>query len=344
MSLIDDIVQIVIKKDTLGITYAGLNRLLILGNSNSKKTEVKRIVSYGSIAEVLSDYEINTPEYRCAKLAFSQDLKLPEILIGQCLGTESFAEGFTKILLATTDFYGVVITSKKVEDQLAISELVEVEEKIFGISSNNSKILSADDKDSILYQLKELNKFRSFVIYNGAADLEYPESAWFGLMFGKKAGSATWAYKSLNGVGVSSLTTDNRKIITNKNGNYFASIGGVGIVLEGKTTKGEYIDIVQGLDWLVNNIKGKIATALVSSDKIPFTNQGIAIIESMVRNSLNEAVSREIIDGSSIKVEVPDIRDISLSARSSRTLPDVSFEARLSGAIHKIIVQGTVSV
>ena len=64
----------------------------------------------------------------------------------------------------------------------------------------------------------------------------------------------------------------------------------------------------------------------------------------MVRNSLNEAVSRDIKDGSSIKVEVPDIRDISLSSRSSRTLPDVSFEARLQGAIHKIIIQGTASV
>jgi hypothetical protein len=344
MSLIDDIVQVVIKKDTLGITYSGLNKLLILGNTNKDKANQKRVVTYGSITEVLTDYDNATPEYRCAKLAFGQEIKLPEILIGQCLGEQTFAEGFAKVLLETTDFYGVVITSKKVEDQLAISELVEAEEKIFGLSSDDSKILDISDNTSILYQLKNLNRFRSFVIYNGAANLEYPESAWFGLMFGKKAGSATWAYKNLSGIGVSSLTTDNRKAITDNNGNYFASVGGVGIILEGKTTNGEYIDIVQGLDWLVNNIKAKIATALVSSDKIPFTNQGIAIIESMIRNSLNEAVAREIIDESSIKVTVPDVRDVSVSQRSSRILPDVSFEARLSGAIHKIIVLGTVSV
>ena len=41
MSLINDIVQISIAKDTLGITYAGLNMLLILGNSNKKSQEQK---------------------------------------------------------------------------------------------------------------------------------------------------------------------------------------------------------------------------------------------------------------------------------------------------------------
>jgi Protein of unknown function (DUF3383) len=344
MSLIDEIVQVTIAKDTLGITYAGLNTLLILGDTNKKKSGVKRIKLYGDIAEVVSDFATHTPEYRCAKLAFSQDTKLPEVLIGQCFDTESFADAYNAITLKNKDFYGVVITSKKAEDQLAIAELAEMEEKIFGLSSSDSKILNANDTESILYSLKEANNFRSFVIYNGAADLEYPEAGWFGLMFGKKAGSATWAYKSLNGVGVSQLTTNDRTVINNKNGNYFVSMGGIGVMLEGKTTKGEYIDIIQGLDWLTNNMQSKIANALLSSDKIPYTNQGIAIIESMVRNSLNEAVGREIIDESSIKVEVPDIRDISPSERNSRILPDVTFEARLSGAIHKIIVQGTVSV
>lgn len=344
MSLIDDIVQITIKKDTLGITYAGLNTLLILGNSGKTNPFTDRVKAYYTLLDVIADYPVTTPEYRAARLAFSQDVKLVKILIGQCLGSETFAEAYTKVSLESNDFYGIVITSKQLEDQLAIADLAETEEKIFGLSSNNSQIRNSTDSDSILYQLKEANKWRSFVIYNGAADLEYPEAAWFGIMFGKKAGSATWAYKSLNGVGVSNLNVNDRNEINKKNGNYFVSMGGIGVMLEGKTTKGEYIDIIQGLDWLSNNVKSKIAISLLSSDKIPYTNQGIAIIESMVRSSLNEAVDREIIDSDSVTIEVPDIRDISLQDRNNRKLPDIRFEGRLSGAIHKIIVQGTVSV
>ena len=115
-------------------------------------------------------------------------------------------------------------------------------------------------------------------------------------------------------------------------------------MLDGKTAKGEYIDIVQGLDWLSSDMKTRVANALISSDKIPYTNQGIAVIESMVRNSLNEAAQRDIIDRTSINVTVPDVLSVSPENRLNRILPDVKFEARLAGAIHKIKIQGTVTV
>ena len=211
----------------------------------------------------MSDYETTTPEYRCAKLAFGQDTKLPVVLIGQCLDDKTLPEGYSKVALANNDFYRVVITSKKLEDKLAIAGLIEAEEKIFGLSSNDSKILDASDTTIFLLQLQTLGKLTTFYIYNGTADLEYPEAALFSLMFRKKAGSATWAYKSLNGVRVSNLSTENRSVLNSINGNYFVSMGGVAVILEGRTTKGEYIDIIQGLDWLTNNMKIKIANALL---------------------------------------------------------------------------------
>ena len=127
-------------------------------------------------------------------------------------------------------------------------------------------------------------------------------------------------------------------------GNCFAPLSGRDITLYGKTTSGEYIDIIQGLDWLTSQIKTSIANSLVLSDKIPYTNPGIAIIESMVRNSLSSAADRDIIDRETIKVTVPDVRDISLADKQARKLPDVKFEARLSGAIHKVKIQGTVEL
>jgi len=43
-------------------------------------------------------------------------------------------------------------------------------------------------------------------------------------------------------------------------------------------------------------------------------------------------------------VSVPRAADVSMIDKAARLLPDVKFEATLAGAIHKVIVNGTVSV
>ena len=345
MSLIDEVVRVNIKRGTLGITSAGLNTLLILGNSKKNdESWIIRAKAYSDLAAVQVDYATTTPEYYAAQKAFAQQTRLNQVLIGQCFDQESFADAYPKVVSENNNFYGVVITSKTAEDQLAIAALVETEERIFGLSNDSQDILDPEKTTDIVSQLKALNYTRTFTIYHRSADIIYPEAAWFGLMFGKEAGSATWAYKTLSAVSSSHLTAENRSTISTKNGNYYTTMGDVDVILEGKTAKGEYIDIIQGLDWLSNNIKTRIANVFISSDKVPYTNDGIAIIESMVRNSLNEAVERDIIDQSSIKVSVPDVLAVSPENRVNRILPNVKFEARLVGAIHKVVIQGTVTV
>ena len=342
MTLINEIVKIDIKRDTLGINTVSLNTLLIIGVTN--KANNIRVKEYRSLLEVAADYADTCPEYKAATLYFGQTITPTKLLIGQCLGTETYAAAYPKIALENNNFYGVLIASKIQADQLAIAALIETDTKIFGVSSKDLKTLDTGDQSHIIYKLKAGNFNRTFCIYNSGAETAYPEAAWFGLMLSKDAGTGTWAYKNLSGFIADKLTTDNRTQIANNNGNYYVSFGGVDIMLDGKTSKGEYIDIIQGLDWLTINLQTKIANALISSDKIPFTNAGIAIIESMVRNGLNEAAERNLIDRETILVSVPDVRDVSTEDRNSRTLPNVKFEARLAGAIHKIQIKGTVTV
>ena len=345
MELIDRIVDIKITKNTLGITSSGFDTLLILGDTKKDDTSwITRVKEYSSTEEVLEDYANNNAEYLCASIAFSQQPRLNKVLIGQCFSGESFIEAYNKLSLEEINFYGLVITSKDQSDQLALSEQIETENKLFGISNDSSYILDPSHSDDIASQLKELNRERTFVFYNKDADVFFPEAAWFGLMLAKDAGSATWAYKSLIGIRNNKLTTNQISSIEDKNANYNVLLAGRDVVLNGKTSSGEYIDIVQGLDWLVNQMQMQIANVLLLNSKIPYTNQGIAIIESMVRNSINSAADRDIVDRESIKVTVPNVRDISQQDKQDRRLPDVKFEARLAGAIHKVSIQGIVSL
>lgn len=256
---------------------------------------------------------------------------------------DTFAAAYPKIALENNDFYGVVITSKTEVDQLAIATLVEADNKIFGVSNENVAMLDGGNTNSLAYKIKNLNRLRTYVMYNGAAANSYPEAAWAGKMFSKSAGSSTWAFKNLSSVTADKLTTANITGLQTNNCNFYVSFGGVDSTFDGKTGVGEFIDIVQGSDWLTANMQAKIANAFLNADKIPMTNQGIGILENMVRASLNEAAEQNIIDKPSIIVTVPDVLQVTPADRLARKI-NISFEARLSGAIHIVGIKGTVSV
>ncbi|MGI4775347.1 MAG: DUF3383 family protein [Janthinobacterium lividum] len=339
MTLIDEIVEVNITHTANPISQVGLNILLIIGDS--KKTH--RVKTYSHITEVRADYELNAAEYKAASLALGQKGRPAKILIGQVMDNETFVDAYQLITRENKNFYGVVITSKKIEDQLAISEAIEAEEKIFGLSSDDKNILVGNNEEHILHKLHALKRKRTFVIYHGDGGNNYIEAAWFGLMFSYEAGSATWNFKSLSGVAADNLSTSDRGAITLKGGNYFVPLGNNSVMIEGRAVNCEWLDAIQGIDWLNNKLKSSIANVFANAAKIPYTADGLAIIENMVRYSLSAAATRQIID-TSFDVFTPQIADIALEYRANRILPDIKFDARLSGALHKMKINGTIIV
>jgi hypothetical protein len=342
MTILENIVDVRITKPNSNMQSGDFGTLLIIGNSSEESGD--RLKQYSDMKEVIEDYESSTSEYKAAFLAFSQSMKIDKILIAQIFKKETIEKAYPLITKENNDFYAVMMTSKKPEDQLKLSELIETDCKIFGISSKDEKILDAKDTGNILYKLCTLKRKRTFVIYNSSAgDGVYPESAWFGLMLAKPAGSATWSYQELTGVKTDNFHSSEISALNKNNGNYFTSIARCGVMLTGAMVDGEWIDIIRGLDWLRNHLQTNIGRALISSEKIAYTNHGVAVIEATIRHSLNDAVRLDIVDSESIKVSVPDVRKVSESDKQSRILKGVTFEATLAGAVHMVKVQGSIS-
>jgi len=338
MSILDQVVNVKITKPNSALEGGDFGTLLIIGNSKGQ-IRVKR---YSDISEVVKDYDNDSNEYHAAMLAFGQSVKIDNILIGQVFEDASFAEAYLLIAKENNNFYGVVITSKDSQDQLAISELIEADRKIFGISSDDNKMLDIADTNNILHAIHELNRKRTFVIYNSNAGV-YPEAAWFGLMLTKPAGSATWGYKKLSGFAADNISDNEADSLGAKNGNYFCSFAGTDIMLTGRMGNAEWIDTVRGLDWLDNHLKVQVGNALIRSEKIAFTNSGATVIEAAIFFALKDAANMDILDKDTIEVSVPDIRNLSEATKLKRVLPNVTFKAVLVGAIHTVRIQGSLS-
>lgn len=340
MTLLDNIVEVKITKSSSGLIPTSFNNLLILGDSEGKT----RFKTYSNLTELSEDYESSTPEFKAAQLAFGQSTKLDKLIIGQVLEEESFQQAYIALTEEFPNFYAVMITSRESEDQLKIAEIVETERRIFGISSNDTGILDEKNTTNILHKLKELNYKRTYVVYSSQAEnATFPEAAWFGLMLTKKVGESTWAFKELSGFPVDQLSGNKIAAIEAKNGNYFCCLAGRDAMFRGAMVNGESIDVIAGLDWISATLQTGVGNALVSSEKIPFTNQGVAIIHQAILCVLSEAAKRSIIDKESIKITAPNVLDLSPEERATRNLTGIKFEARLNGAIHQLKIQGTIT-
>lgn len=346
MAFIDEVVDVQITRDSIGLSLVALDTLLIIGET--KNNVDYRIKNYGSLSEVKNDYAIDTPEYKAAALAFGQEIRPTKLLIGQKIEADgNYGATYNAIKDINNDFYGVVILSKVEADILAVATAVEADEKLFGVSTDADTAITSNDTTSIMKKLFDLKRLCTFVMYSKGqegSENDKIEAGLMGLMLSKPAGSATWAYKTISGVTANNLNTQARSIIEAKNGNYYINVAQVSKTYNGKTAGGEWIDVISGLAWLKNNLKISVFNAISTIDKVPYTNDGIAIIESAVRGVLQQSVDRGILDAEGIIVTVPDIRNIPQTTRAQRILPDVKFEARLAGAIHIVNVSGTVSV
>lgn len=170
------------------------------------------------------------------------------------------------------------------------------------------------------------------------------EAAWAGTMAPRDPGSATWAFKSLQGVGADAFSSTQRTVIAGTNGgNHYTTEAKIDITRPGKTFGGEWIDVVLGIAWIEARAQEAIFALLSNEPKVPYTETGVGQIVAVLRGVLKEAQRRGIIDAG-WTITTLAVADQETADRAARILRGVEFAARLAGAIHQVNLIGTVTV
>lgn len=247
-----------------------------------------------------------------------------------------------------SEWYALISTNRDVPTVLAIANWVESRHKIFGTASDDLAIINVQagvDVTSIAAVLNQGGYVRTFVMYHQDASLDYPEAAWFGRVLPLIPGSETWAFKRLNTVSYSNLTTTQINNALNKKANIYTFVAGVGITQDGTMAQGEYIDIVRGIDWLTARIQEGVFSLLVNNNKIPYTDGGIATVQAEVLRVLQLGVDNDLLAENPIPtVTVPLAINVPNVDKANRILRNVRFQATLSGAIHAVNIIGNISI
>lgn len=256
------------------------------------------------------------------------------------------------------DWYFLGTTTHTKVQSKAIAAYIESEIKLFvgQTSDADSRDLAiANDPNGTLVFLKNKNYDRSIHAWVPADKLgEYKHLGWVGRQATKEPGSSTWKFKNVKGASADKFTSQQLKNVSDKSGNVYVTIGGIDMFQEGIVASGEFIDIMIGTDWIQARIKEQVFGLLTKEEKVPYDNGGIESIGLQVEDVLNKAVGMKILisddnldsDGNGMgpKVTVPKRSETTVNDRATRTLNNVKFTGNYAGAIHKVKIDGNLSV
>ena len=242
-------------------------------------------------------------------------------------------------------WYMLSIDSHANVDVLAVAAYIEgikaTSPKFYVFSSAASDIKTSATTD-IFSLVKALNYTHTAYIYSGMAT-SFAECGLVGRFAPEQAGSNIWEQKTIVGLTVDTLTPDEISYIHGKNGATYENVGSVDVVIGGKCADGGWIDESIFVDWLKSRIQESVYALLVNTRKIGYTSAGAAAIEGAMRSVMAEGIQvGGLADDPAPVVTVPNVLNLSSAQRATRTLPDVTFTARLAGAIRATTISGVV--
>ena len=151
----------------------------------------------------------------------------------------------------------------------------------------------------------------------------------------------------------SKLSTDEMKALEAKNLCYFITVGSKNVTMRGITVGGEWADIIRFRDWLQNDMQIRVVNLFITNPKIPYTDNGIALVQNQMIASLKAGQAAGGIpdsefdeDGNEIpgfQTSVPLASSLTASEKASRKLTKCKFKARLAGAIHFAELKGSLT-
>ena len=271
---------------------------------------------------------------------------------------EKIADTMEAIAADDGNFYGIGLTSRDETDIFAMAEWAEANEKLFATATAKDGAYQSDVDTDLGSKLKAKNFYRTYWFYHALPN-EFPELALMSRCFTVYPGGETWALKKL-----AAITTDNlsstkvtaicgNKNVTGKNGNAFVPFRNISCTQGGMVAAGEWIDVIRFRDWLKEEISINVFNLLVNTDKVPYTDEGIAQVEARIRDALTlgqrrGGIAQTEYDEEGRKnlgytVTVPLSSSISPNTKAKRKLTDVFFTARLAGAIHFVEIKGSLT-
>lgn len=310
----------------------GLGIPLVISGKAEKAVEYKEVANLADVAA--AGFASTTDVYKNCAAIFSQNNRPAKIAV--CATTDTVAAWLTANY--DKDFRQIIPVLGAEDSTLAeIATAVNtLDNKMLFIAVETTDELPTIQSDKVVA-----------IVYGGKS--ECVNAAVVGATAGLAVGSFTYKNIKLVGVEAEDKSVTEVDAIHEAGAICILKKAGDIVTSEGKTTSGEYIDVVDSKDYIVINIAYKAQKLLNDSPKLTFDNVGISQLENVVTDVLASAYGLGIIatneDGTAAySTSFATREQTSETDRADRHYKGGNFSFDLAGAIHMATINGTLNI
>ena len=332
-------VKIDINKPIGKLSYSYPLLLVVESNKSPTINDYKECKTLDEI--VAAGYAATTNAYKTAALVFTQNNAPEKIAIKNCKSTEEVATITSCVKYGWRQLIVVCegeTTAPAAATIKSISNYIETTQKMYFCSVSATTDMTSFTKT---------NSRTVVFMYSGTAVC--PEAALVGASAGLTVGSFTYKNLILKGLTPLELSDTEIEAAHTAGAITFVAKAGDNVTTEGTALNGEYIDIIDSKDFVIQNIEYKVQKVFNTANKVPYDNNGIAMLESAVIEVMREAYNNGIIatndDGTPAYTVTFALRSATSSAdRTDRKYPYGNFSFVLAGAIHEAEITGEITI
>lgn len=311
---------------------------LILEETASKAIAYTEVSNVSEVVD--AGFAVTTKVYKAAQLLFAQANAPKKIAV--CATTDVAATALANATLTNKGWRHLIVVNEgeTAPDVAAIATAVEaLEGKMYfaGLDVDDETVITTSGLRHVV------------LFYCDATDnAPVPVAALVGETAGRAAGSFTYKNLVLAGVAAHDLTDTQVEAIHAKGGITYVTKAGDNVTSEGKVAGGEYIDVIDSEDYIIQQLAYKTQKVLNDNAKVPYDNNGIAMLESVAVDVLNAAYNDGMIatkaDGTPDYSVAYALREETSEAdRAARRYLGGYFTFALAGAIHYVEIAGTIT-
>ena len=281
-------------------------------------------------------FEATSDAYKAARTLFMQDNPPEKVAVATY---EDSPETAILDFLNKGNWRQLLVPGVDIDELGELAAAIETTDRmLFAQASDKAKISSAS-----------LTGYDRTVVVYYPDKTVYAAAAVVGATAGMDAGGYTYKNIILKGVAPLDLSDSEIEAIHALGALTVVTKAGDIVTTEGKTAGGEYADVVDGMDYTIQNIAYRSQKVLNNAPKVPYDNNGIAMLESATLGALKDSYNNGIIaagdDGKPLySVNFALRSQTTAEDRAERKYPYGSFSFELAGAIHTADVTGEVTV
>lgn len=273
-------------------------------------------------------------------------VSVDDLSIAQTHADPGVATDLAAIALASNDWYCLLTLYNSELLVNAAAAWVEANGKIYVPDTNDSaSITAAATGGDVLDDIRAAGYTRVLGMYH-PSPAAFLAASTMGRWLPTEPGKATVKFKTLAAIDPVALTATHKTNLRAKRGNTYETVAGRPITWEGTvgSTVYGYLDVRRDVDWLEDELGKAILGVMAGADKVPYTPEGIAMIEGATRGSVALSVTQGVMAEGTTAVEAPEFVAVQPADKAARQLRNVKFSGVLAGAIHSVIpVNGNVS-